>query len=313
MSSRCRRTRGSSWADGQARRGLHRGAVARRVDRPEVDQPQPALDRGHHHRGLRLPAVAVRARGDAALPGVREPITRQTPQQIVDRCWSCRSARGSRCWRRWCRVARGSSSTCSPSCRARAIARARVDGEVNLTEPPKLEKQKKHTIEVVVDRLVAKGDDPARSGGSPTRSRPRSGWPVDWCWSTSSTGGGRPGSGPRAALLRADGLPQRPPVGDRRGRAAVVLVQQPVRRLPGVHRPGHRGGGPRAASSRRGPELAEGAIAPWGRGSGSADYFQRVLTALAEDLTGSPSTRRGEICPSAPSRRCCTGRTTRCT
>ena len=31
--------------------------------------------------------------------------------------------------------------------------------------------------------------------------------------------------------------------------------------------------------------LAQGAIAPWGSGSGSAEYFQRVLTALAEDLT----------------------------
>jgi excinuclease ABC subunit A len=36
-------------------------------------------------------------------------------------------------------------------------SRARVDGEtIALTEPPKLDKQKKHTIEVVVDRLAAK-------------------------------------------------------------------------------------------------------------------------------------------------------------
>ena len=32
------------------------------LDRPEVDQPQPALDRRHDHRGLRLPAAALRAR-----------------------------------------------------------------------------------------------------------------------------------------------------------------------------------------------------------------------------------------------------------
>jgi excinuclease ABC subunit A len=42
----------------------------------------------------------------------------------------------------------------------KGFSRARVDGEViSLTAPPTLEKQKKHTIEVVIDRLVAKGDD----------------------------------------------------------------------------------------------------------------------------------------------------------
>ena len=40
---------------------------------------------------------------------------------------------------------------------SKGYARARVDGAVvNLTEPPKLEKQIKHTIDVVIDRLVAK-------------------------------------------------------------------------------------------------------------------------------------------------------------
>ena len=48
---------------------------------------------------------------------------------------------------------------------------------------------------------------------------------------------GRPagqGPGPRAEVQREDGLPQRPPDRHRRARAALVLVQQPVRRLPGV-------------------------------------------------------------------------------
>ena len=57
--------------DGQARRRLHRGPVAGRLDRPEVDLAQPALDRRHDHRGLRLPPAAVRPRRPAALPGVR--------------------------------------------------------------------------------------------------------------------------------------------------------------------------------------------------------------------------------------------------
>jgi hypothetical protein len=54
--------------DGKAGRRPHRGAVAGDLDRAEDHQPQPALDRRHHHRDLRLPAPAVRARRHTALP-----------------------------------------------------------------------------------------------------------------------------------------------------------------------------------------------------------------------------------------------------
>ena len=59
-------------ADGQAGRRLHRGPLAGGVDRPEVDQPQPAVDRRHDHRGLRLPPPALRPRRPAALPQLRQ-------------------------------------------------------------------------------------------------------------------------------------------------------------------------------------------------------------------------------------------------
>ena len=57
--------------DGQAGRGLHRRAEPGGLHRPEVDQPQPALDRGHGHGGLRLPAPALRPDRPPALPGLR--------------------------------------------------------------------------------------------------------------------------------------------------------------------------------------------------------------------------------------------------
>ena len=57
--------------DGQARRRLHRGPVAGGLHRPEVHLAQPAVHRRHHHRGLRLPAPALRARRPPALPRVR--------------------------------------------------------------------------------------------------------------------------------------------------------------------------------------------------------------------------------------------------
>ena len=63
--------------DGQARRRLHRGSVAGRVDRPEVGLAQPPVHRGHHHRGLRLPPVALCPGRAPALPGVR-PANRPT-------------------------------------------------------------------------------------------------------------------------------------------------------------------------------------------------------------------------------------------
>ena len=59
--------------DGQARRRRHRGPVAGDLDRPEVGQPQPPLDRRHDHRGLRLPPPALRPRRRAALPDRRHP------------------------------------------------------------------------------------------------------------------------------------------------------------------------------------------------------------------------------------------------
>ena len=60
---------------------------------------------------------------------------------------------------------------------SKGFARVRVDGVVHpLTDPPKLKKQEKHTIEAVVDRLAARSR--RASSGSPTRSRPPSGWPA---------------------------------------------------------------------------------------------------------------------------------------
>src|SRR5204863_9779999 len=58
-------------ADGKARRRSDRGALARDLDRAEGGEPQPALDRGHHHRDPRLPAPALRARRDTLLPGAQ--------------------------------------------------------------------------------------------------------------------------------------------------------------------------------------------------------------------------------------------------
>ena len=48
--------------DAEARRRAYRRPLAGHLDRAEDDQPQPALDRRHGHRNLRLHAPAVGAR-----------------------------------------------------------------------------------------------------------------------------------------------------------------------------------------------------------------------------------------------------------
>ena len=50
------------------------------LDRPEDDEPQPALDRRHRHRDLRLPAPALRARRPPPLPDLRAADRRPEPR-----------------------------------------------------------------------------------------------------------------------------------------------------------------------------------------------------------------------------------------
>ena len=240
------------FAEGQRRYVESLSAYARQflgqMDKPDVDfieglspavsidqkstSQQPALDRRHDHRGLRLPPPALRPRRPAALPDLRRAASRGRRRSRSSTGSSrSRRASGSRCSRRSSAAARASTSTCSASCRPRASpGPGSTARPTRSTEPPTLDKQKKHTIEVVVDRLAVKpsrqapahrlGRDRARPGRRPGRvrlRRPR-----------------REGPRPRAALLRADGLPQRPPAStptsSSRGRSRSTRRSAPARR-----------------------------------------------------------------------------------
>ena len=190
-----------------------------RLDRPEVDLAQPALDRRHDHRGLRLPAAAVRPHRRAALPGLRSSRSPgRRPQQIVDRVLAMDEGTRFQVLAPVVRGRKGEYVDLFAELQSKGYARARVDGVVHpLTEPPKLKKQEKHTIEVVVDRLSGQGErqaaadrlgrDRARAGRRHRAARVR------------RPARGRPEHRERK-LLRAPGLPQRPPAGDRGPRAA---------------------------------------------------------------------------------------------
>ena len=123
---------------------------------------------------------------------------------------------------------------------------------------------------------------PARHGarGSPRASRPRSSSPTASRWSNSPT---RPESESGAAAhpvlvqVRLSGLR----LHHRRDRAEAVLVQQSVRRLPGLRRAWARNSGStiRSSSPTRSSRLRQGAIAPWAKSS--SPYYLQTLEALA--------------------------------
>ena len=100
-----------------------RGAVAGDLDRAEDHLEEPALDRRHGHRDLRLHAAAVGARRRAALarhrPADREPDGE--PDGRSDRS-RCRKAAGCCCWRRSCAAARASTEGAGGPAEARLPA-----------------------------------------------------------------------------------------------------------------------------------------------------------------------------------------------
>jgi excinuclease ABC subunit A len=107
----------------------------------------------------------------------------------------------------------------------RAGARGRQGPRIDAL--PKLAKNSKHSIEVVVDRLKVRQD--LRGSAWPNPSRPRSPMPTaapsPWRWTPAPNTCSRRASPARSAATRC------------RTRAAPVLLQQPDGRLPPLRRP----------------------------------------------------------------------------
>ncbi len=111
----------------------------------------------------------------------------------------------------------------------RGYVRVRVDGEVHdLSEEFKLAKTKKHSIEIVVDRVVIRPDARGRITDSVETASALSGGLV-----IADVIGGEPLTFSQKLCLR------RLRHFHRRAYPENVLIQQPVWRVPGVHRSGH--------------------------------------------------------------------------
>src|SRR5256885_3421715 len=97
--------------------------------------------------------------GHPHCPKCGRPIGRQTPEQIVDQVLELSEGTKFQVLAPVVRGRKGEYEKLLAELAHKGFARARVDGEVrDLSEPIRLERNYKHTIEVVVDRLVAKPD-----------------------------------------------------------------------------------------------------------------------------------------------------------
>lgn len=165
------------FAEGQRRYVESLSAYARQflgqVDKPDVDfieglSPAVSIDQKSTSKNPRSTVGTITeiydymrllwARvGRPYCPVCGEPVIKQTPQQIVDQLLELDDGTRFQVLAPVVRGRKGEFVDLFKELTAKGYSRARVDGElIQLSDPPKLGKQFKHTIEVVVDRLVVK-------------------------------------------------------------------------------------------------------------------------------------------------------------
>lgn len=289
------------FAEGQRRYVESLSAYARQflgqMDKPDVDfieglSPAVSIDQKSTSRNPRstvgtitevydyLRLLYARA-GKPHCPQCGEPISKQTPQQIVDQVLDMEQGTRFQVVAPVVRGRKGEYVDLFANLQQQGFARVRVDGATHpLSDPPKLKKQEKHDIGVVVDRLTVKASAKQRLTDSI-----------------------------ETALRLADGLvelefvdlPEHDPHRTRgfsenlacpNGHPLSIEDLEPRSfsfNAPYGACPECTGIGVRKEVD---PEmvvpddelsLADGAIAPWSGGQ-SADYFQRLLESLASTL-----------------------------
>ncbi len=171
------------FAEGQRRYVESLSAYARQflgqMDKPDVDfieglSPAVSIDQKSTNRNPRstvgtitevydyLRLLFARA-GRPHCPKCGQAVSRQSPQQIVDQILTMPATTKFQVLAPVIRERKGEFVDLFADLVTQGYSRARVDGEtISLTEPPKLKKQEKHTIEVVVDRLTAKAESKSR-------------------------------------------------------------------------------------------------------------------------------------------------------
>ncbi len=288
------------FAEGQRRYVESLSAYARQflgqMDKPDVDfieglSPAVSIDQKSTNRNPRstvgtitevydyLRLLYARA-GHPHCPNCGRPIARQTPQQIVDQVLEMDEGTRFQVLAPVVRGRKGEYVDLFGELQAKGYSRVRVDGVVHsLTEPPRLKKQEKHSIEVVVDRLTAKSSAKRRL--------------TDSIETALGLGGG-------LVLLDLVDLPDNDPHRERTFSEHLACLYDNLSfeameprsfsfNSPFGACPECTGIGTRKEVD---PELvvpdpersvADGAIAPWTSGH-TSDYFLRLLQALADSL-----------------------------
>ena len=171
------------FAEGQRRYVESLSAYARQflgqMDKPDVDfieglSPAVSIDQKSTNRNPRstvgtitevydyLRLLFARA-GRPHCPKCGKAVTRQSPQAIVDQILELPATTKFQVLAPVVRARKGEFVELFSDLITQGYSRARIDGEVvQLSDAPKLKKQEKHTIEVVIDRLTAKAESKTR-------------------------------------------------------------------------------------------------------------------------------------------------------
>ncbi|MEU4606004.1 excinuclease ABC subunit UvrA [Kribbella sp. NPDC023972] len=300
------------FAEGQRRYVESLSAYARQflgqMDKPDVDfieglSPAVSIDQKSTSRNPRstvgtitevydyLRLLFARA-GRPHCPECGEPIARQTPQQIVDRVLELEEGTRFQVLAPVVRGRKGEYVDLFRQLSGQGLSRARVDGEtIQLIDPPKLDKQKKHTIEVVVDRLAVKSSAKQRLTDS-----------IETALGLASG----------LVVLDFVDLPEDDPHRERRFSEKLACPNDHPLAIDELEPRSFSFNSPYGACPvctglgtrmEVDPELLvpdpsksleEGAIQPWS-GQNVSQYFERLLAALAKDLKIKTSTPFGEL------------------
>ena len=171
------------FAEGQRRYVESLSAYARQflgqMDKPDVDfieglSPAVSIDQKSTNRNPRstvgtitevydyLRLLFARA-GKPHCPKCKKEIAKQTPQNIVDQILQMPEGTKFQVLAPVIRARKGEFLDLFKDFITQGYSRARVDGVVyQISEIPKLKKQEKHTIDVVVDRLSVKAESKSR-------------------------------------------------------------------------------------------------------------------------------------------------------
>ncbi|GAW50456.1 excinuclease ABC subunit A [Nocardioides sp. PD653] len=293
------------FAEGQRRYVESLSAYARQflgqMDKPDVDfieglSPAVSIDQKSTSKNPRstvgtitevydyLRLLYARA-GRPHCPTCGAPIERQTPQQIVDKILSLEEGRRFQVLAPVIRGRKGEYVELFKQLQTQGFSRARVDGETYsldavLTDGPKLDKQKKHTIEVVVDRLAVKDSSKRRLTDSVETALQLAGGLV--LFDFVDLDAKDPGRELRFSEKMA--CPNEHPIDTDELEPRSFSFNSPFGACPACHGLGTRMEvDPELVVPNPQATLGEGAIQPWSQAH-VADYFLRLMGALGDEL-----------------------------